>query len=91
MIGIGLFLDESKCINLSKYLMTKFAGFMHSIAKASQDATAKTYRFILVQDFTNKSDISWSKSISKLDKQLYKKYCLSNEEIQFIEEKIKPM
>lgn len=91
MIGIGLSLDESKCMNLSKYLTTKFARFMHSIAKASQDATAKTYRFIPIQDFTQNSDIDWNRSVSEIDKQLYKKYNLSEDEINFIEEKIKPM
>lgn len=64
---------------------------MHSIAKASQDATAKTYRFIPIQDFTENSDINWNRSVSEIDKQLYKKYNLSEDEIKFIEEKIKPM
>ena len=64
---------------------------MHSIAKASQDATAKTYRFVPIQNFDKNSDIDWSKSIQEIDKQLYVKYGLSKEEISFIEEKIKPM
>ena len=44
-----------------------------------------------LQDFTEKSDIDWSKSISEIDKQLYKKYQLSNEEIKFIEDNVQPM
>lgn len=40
---------------------------------------------------TAKTDIDWSKSISEIDKQLYKKYNLSQEEIDFIETKVKPM
>lgn len=91
MIGIGLKLNYDSCTNLSKYTKTKFMRFMHSIAKASQDATAKTYRFVPLQDFTSKSDIDWSKSVSDIDKQLYAKYGLSDDEIRFIEEKIKPM
>lgn len=91
MIGIGLSLNEQKCINLSKYMMTKFARFMHSIAKASQDATAKTYRFVPILDYTAESDIDWNKSISEIDQQLYKKYGLTDDEITFIEEKIKSM
>ena len=47
--------------------------------------------YIPVQDFTNNSDIDWSKSIAEIDKQLYSKYNLSIEEISFIEEKVKPM
>ena len=91
MIGAGLDLDKYSCESLVKYLKTKFARFMHSIAKASQDATSKTYRFVPMQDFTANSDIDWSKSIPEIDKQLYAKYNLSEDEIAFIEEKIKPM
>lgn len=64
---------------------------MHSLAKASQDATAKTYKFVPVQDFTPNSDIDWTKSIPEIDQQLYKKYQLSAEEVAFIERMIKPM
>lgn len=46
---------------------------------------------IPVQDFTENSDIDWTKDLSNIDLQLYEKYKLSNEEIQFIEESIKPM
>ncbi len=37
---------------MSQYLTTRFARFMHSLAKASQDATAKTYKFVPLQNFT---------------------------------------
>lgn len=77
--------------NLAKYLGTKFARFMHSLAKASQDATSKTYQFVPMQDFTNNSDIDWNKPILEIDKQLYDKYGLLSDEIEFIEQKIKPM
>jgi len=33
----------------------------------------------------------WSKSIIEIDQQLYKKYKLSDEEIAFIEENVRPM
>lgn len=82
---------KNKALNLIKYLNSKFARFMHSLAKASQDATSKTYQFVPIQDFTNDSDIKWNKSIAEIDKQLYAKYGLSQEEIEFIEQKIKPM
>ncbi|MHB0756135.1 Eco57I restriction-modification methylase domain-containing protein [Polaribacter sp. M15] len=91
VVGIGLKLDESSASNLCKYFKTKFARFQHSIGKAGQDATSKTYKFIPVQDFTSKSDINWTKSVEQIDQQLYKKYKLSNEEIEFIEKMIKPM
>lgn len=64
---------------------------MHSLAKASQNATAKTFKFVPLQDFTTNSDIDWSKSISEIDRQLYSKYGLTAEEIGFIESMIKSM
>jgi hypothetical protein len=90
-VGSDLKLNELSATNLCKYLTTKFARFQHSIGKASQDATSKTYKFIPLQNFTSKSDIDWSKSIEEIDKQLYKKYHLTKEEISFIESMIKPM
>jgi hypothetical protein len=44
-----------------------------------------------IQDFTASSDIDWSQSIADIDLQLYKKYKLTNDEISFIENSIKPM
>ena len=46
---------------------------------------------IPLQDFTDSSDIDWSVPIANIDKQLYKKYNLSDEEINFIETKVKEM
>lgn len=91
VVGIGLKLNESSASNLCKYFKTKFARFQHSVGKAGQDATSKTYKFVPLQDFTSESDIDWSKSIAEIDKQLYEKYKLSKEEIEFIEKMIKPM
>lgn len=91
VIGVDLNLNEQSAKNLMKYLTTKFARFQHSLGKASQDATSKTFRFVPVQNFTSESDIDWSKSTQEIDKQLYDKYKLTQEEIDFIESMIKPM
>ena len=91
VIGADLDFNEIESHNLSIYLKTKFVRFLHSLAKSSQDATSKTYKFVPIQDFTEKSDIDWTKDVSNIDLQLYEKYKLSKEEIQFIEESIKPM
>ena len=39
-----------------------------------------------MQDFSNNSDIDWSASIDDIDKQLFKKYNLSNNDIEFLEQ-----
>lgn len=89
--GAELNLNKYECIALSKYLCSKFARFLHSLAKTSHHATAKTYQFVPLQDFSDKSDIDWSKSIAEIDQQLYAKYKFSKDEIDYVESKIKPM
>lgn len=80
-MGQDIKLDKNSATNLSNYLRTRFARFMHSLAKVSQDATSKTWRFVPIQDFTK----PWT------DEELYAKYGLTQEEIDFIESMIKPM
>ena len=43
------------------------------------------WEMIPCQEFSENSDIDWSKSIHEIDLLLYKKYGLSDEEIAFIE------
>ena len=59
--------------------------------KVTQDNKQKVWVNIPVQDFTSNSDIDWSKSIPEIDQQLYRKYGLSEEEINFIETNVKEM
>lgn len=42
-------------------------------------------------DLSKSKDIDWSKSVAEIDRQLYAKYDLTDEEIDFIEKNIKPM
>lgn len=77
--------------NFFKYYKTKFFRGMTMAVKITQSAPKRAYRFVPMQDFSNKSDIDWSKSIAEIDKQLYKKYGLDKKEIDFIESMIKPM
>ena len=74
-----------------RYLKTKFTRALLGILKITQNNSSDVWKNVPLQNFTKKSDIDWSKSISEIDKQLYKKYKLSNEEIAFIEEKVQPM
>ncbi|GAB6149352.1 Eco57I restriction-modification methylase domain-containing protein [Clostridium novyi] len=91
VIGSDLNLTEKEAYSLSIYLKTKFSRYLHSLAKISQHGTSKTYRFVPMQDFTNKSDIDWSKSINEIDEQLFDKYGLSIEEREHIKSSIKDM
>lgn len=91
LIPIGCFDTEAEALNLQKYIKTKFLRYIVGILKVSQNVYQNVYQFVPLQDFTEKSDIDWSKSVAEIDQQLYKKYNLSDEEIAFIESMIKPM
>jgi len=84
------FNTEEEALNFLKYLKTKFLRILVSARKITQHATSRVYCFVPAQNFTNKSDIDWSKSISDIDKQLYEKYGLLDE-MEFIESMIRPM
>lgn len=90
-IGIGAFDTNYEANSLLKYIKSKFLRTMLSILKIDQHNERDTWAKIPLQDFTDKSDIDWSVSISNIDKQLYKKYGLSEEEIAFIENNVKEM
>ena len=65
---------------------------MLGVNKVTQgNKTKETWSAVPLQDFTNNSDIPWSISVSEIDKKLYEKYHLTSEEIEYIENNIKPM
>lgn len=91
-ISMGNFQTEFEAVALLKYVKTKFARTMLGIKKTTQhNKTKEVWSKVPLQDFTLNSDIDWSKSIPEIDQQLYKKYRLSPEEIDFIESKVKAM
>nr|WP_309757383.1 Eco57I restriction-modification methylase domain-containing protein [Flavobacterium sp.] len=90
-LSIGAFDNELEAQNVLKYVKSKFVRTMLGILKITQHNSRATWRKVPLQDFTTNSNIDWTKSISEIDKQLYKKYDLSPEEIDFITKMIKPM
>lgn len=78
---IGPFLNEIVTQNVLNYIKSKFFRFMVLMIKNTQNATRRVYHLVPIQDFTQE----WT------DEKLYKKYGLSQEEINFIESMIKPM
>lgn len=90
-LSIGAFDSRSEAEACLKYIKTKFARTMLGILKATQHNPKDTWRLVPLQDFTAGSDIDWSQSVADIDRQLYKKYALTPDEIAFIEEKVSPM
>ncbi|MGI8407550.1 MAG: Eco57I restriction-modification methylase domain-containing protein, partial [Actinomycetota bacterium] len=90
-ITIGSFNDEAAAEACLRYVKSKFARALLGVLKITQDNPAKVWKYVPLQDFTNASEIDWSKSIPEIDQQLYAKYGLDPEEIAFIEANVKPM
>ena len=90
-LGIGGFNSLYDADAALKYIKTKFSRALLSVLKITQYLNAEEWKSVPLQDFTPNSDIDWSQSIVDIDKQLYKKYNLSEEEIDFIEMHVKEM
>ena len=90
-ISMGDFNTAFEAEALLKYVKTKFARVMLGILKVTQHITPEKWTYVPIQDFTEQSDIDWSQSVSDIDRQLYQKYRLSQEEIDFIETHVKEM
>ena len=75
------FQTKEEATNFVTYLRTKFFRILVSAAKITQDALSGVYRFVPIQD--------WSKPWT--DEELYRKYNLTKDEIDYIEAMIKPM
>ena len=72
-------LTKNECENIISYIKTKFFRYLVSIKKKTQNGPRGVYQFVPVQD--------WSKSWT--DEELYDKYRLTQDEIDYIESMIK--
>lgn len=90
-ISIGCFDTQNEAENCLKYVKTKFSRAMLGTLKVTPVNARSTWKYVPLQDFTSASDIDWSQSVADIDKQLYRKYELTEDEIAFIEEKVKAM
>lgn len=73
--------SRKRAVNVISYIATRFFRFLVLLKKPTQHATSKVYSFVPIQDFNE----SWT------DEKLYKKYNLTQDEIDFIESMIRPM
>ena len=78
-LQIGPFENKIIAENVMSYMNTKFFHLLMFLKKISHHVTSKVYQFVPLQDFSQ----SWT------DEKLYKKYGLTQEEIDFIESMIK--
>jgi len=80
-LAIGPLSSEAEVKNFESYYSTKFFRFLVSLRKITQHAGRATYTWVPTQ--------SWSKEWS--DRELYAKYKLTKEEVDYIESVIRPM
>jgi len=80
-LAVGPFPSEDAAESFSSYYRTRFFRFLVSLRKISQHALRSTYTWVPQQTW----DREWT------DKELYKKYKLTKEEIEYIESMIRPM
>lgn len=90
-LSIGQYNDKLEAENTMKYIKSKFARTMLGVLKVTQHNPATKWKYVPLQDFTSNADIDWKKSIPEIDQELYKKYGLDQNEIDFIETKVKAM
>lgn len=90
-LSIGSLRNRQEAENVTKYIKTKFARALFGVLKRTQANTPGKWECVPIQDFTFSSDIDWSQPITNIDKQLYRKYNLSDDEINFIETHVKEM
>lgn len=77
----GRFDDEAQARNYASYLRTRFVRFLVSLRKIGQHVTRGVFSFVPDLDYSH----AWT------DAELYAKYCLSEDEIAFIESHVKEM
>ncbi|MBP5772290.1 MAG: Eco57I restriction-modification methylase domain-containing protein [Bacteroidaceae bacterium] len=78
---IGHMKSKEASVNLLNYIKSKFFRFLLSAVLLTQNIAKDKFQFVPLQDFTR----PWT------DEELYAKYGLTDEEIQFIESMIRPM
>ena len=88
-IDTAVFPTQDEATNYKKYLCSKFARYLLRQGVTSVNVTRECFAFVPTQNFTSQSDINWSESVLNIDKQLYAKYNLTEDEIAFIEKMIK--
>lgn len=90
-LSVGCFATVAEADNLAKYIRSKFARALLGVKKVTQNTPPAVWAYVPVQNFTSDSDIDWTQSVADIDRQLYAKYGLDDNEIEFIESHVKEM
>lgn len=89
--SIGMFDNIFEAESVLKYVKTKFTRTMLGTLKITQHNPPPKWANVPMQDFTENSDIDWTKTVDEIDEQLFDKYELTENERNFIKKNIKKM
>jgi site-specific DNA-methyltransferase (adenine-specific) len=78
---VGIYRNRILAENMVTYMQTRFFRFMMSLIKNTQNIARGVFAFVPTQDFS----VSWT------DEKLFKKYGITEKEIEFIDSLIRPM
>ena len=73
--------NQDECYSIISYLKTRFFRYLVSIKKKTQDNPRDVFQFVPLQEWSH----LWT------DEELYRKYNLTKQQIEYIESLIKPM
>ena len=80
-VTVGPFTSKSECESVISYISTRVFRFLVMLKKPTQHALKGVYSLVPILDFSHK----WT------DEMLYKRYCITEEEIAFIESMVRAM
>lgn len=89
--ALGYFDNKDEAESLLKYMKTRFLRSLVGVFKNTKQMSSQVFNLVPLQEFSSSSDIDWSCSVNDIDRQLYEKYELNEEEVGFIETHVKEM
>ena len=82
---IGPFNSRVEQENCHKYIRTTLFQFLLFLGHGTMQVNKEVFRFIPMQNFSQTSDIEWTKPLDEINKQLFTKYNLDENDIKTIE------
>ena len=82
---------ESDAIKAAKFFKTKFARLLIALGTTGLMYSKDCFQFVPWFDYSNNDIISWEQSTDGINNSLVKYFGLTNEEISYVDNQIKPM
>ena len=90
-ISFGAFGSEDEATACMRYICSRLARALLGILKVTQHNHGGIWRIVPTQDFEGSTDIDWNADQNEVDRKLYDRYGLSDDEVSFIEANVAPL